>query len=304
MSLDLPNIRAVMEAARLGSFSRAAEALNLTQPAFSRRIAEVELALEAKLFERLPRGVAATQACLTFLRHAEIALNSIENGREAARDAEGRVQRDIAFGVLENLCDDRLMEACKSVLAGSMGVSLTFRPRTLSAEISADLLAGATRLGLRYGRDPDPQLESRWIWDDPIAIACASSHPLAGAGKLTLDDLEQAQWIGASATLDDGLHALPEDMPAAIYSGWTMMQRVPIYARLKLLEAGFGLAMVRRACIAGDLVHGNIVELPSPVALSIPVFLVWRRGIILGAGAEKLCDKITSFLGNTALQAC
>src|SRR5262245_44673577 len=88
MPLELANLRAVLTAARLGSFSRAAEALNITQPALSRGIAEAESALEVQLFERRPRGVQATEACLAFIGHAETALNSIENGREAVRETE------------------------------------------------------------------------------------------------------------------------------------------------------------------------------------------------------------------------
>jgi DNA-binding transcriptional LysR family regulator len=291
MPLELGDLRTVSFAARLGSFSRAAEAVNLSQPAFSRRIAEIEKTLGVTLFERLPRGVRPTEACVAFLRHAEAALNSIEDGRAAALEVETRRGRDVAIGLLENLCEPGLIAACHG--AGEFpGPAITFRPRSLSSEISADLLAGATRLGLRYNRDPDPRLEAVWVADDPIVIACASSHPLAAAGRATMDELERAQWIGNPASLD---RTDSEDLPSAVFRGWSAMKMAPIFARLQLLEAGCGLAMVRRACIREQITRRSIVELTTPLALSIPMFLTWRRGVGLGEAADQLRARIKAF---------
>lgn len=294
MTLELVDLRTVSVAARLRSFSRAAEALNLTQPAFSRRIAEVEKTLGISLFERLPRGVRPTEACLAFLRHAEIALNSVEAGRAAALEVESRRAREISFGVLENLCDEALVAACWATLSGIEGAAINFRPRSLSAEISADLLAGETKLGLRYNRDPDPQLETMWIADDPIAIACAASHPLGATGKATLEDLERAQWIGSPAAVR-GATTSPEDLPSAVFQGWSAMRLAPIFARLKLLEAGFGLAMMRHASIREQVARGSIVELKTPLALSLPIFLTWRRGAPLADAADHLREQVRGF---------
>jgi DNA-binding transcriptional LysR family regulator len=291
MPLEFGDVRTVSFAARLGSFSRAAEAANLSQPAFSRRVAEIEKTLGVTLFERLPRGVRPTAACLAFLRHAEAALTSVEDGRAAALEVEKRRGREVAIGVLENLCEPGLIAACHG--GGEIsGPMIAFRPRSLSAEISADLLAGATRLGLRYNRDPDPQLDAIWVADDPIVIACASSHPLAAAGRATMDELERAQWIGNPAALD---RADSEDLPSAVFRGWSAMKMAPIFARLQLLEAGCGLAMVRRDCIREQVARGSIVELRTPLALSIPVFLTWRRGAGLGEAADQLRAQIKAF---------
>ena len=241
MPLELTNLRTVMTAARLGSFSRAAEALNLTQPALSRRIAEVEVGARHQPVRASAAGVQPTDACLAFLRHAEIAFNSIENGCEAAREVESRRLSDITFGVLENLCDETLSAACRRTLSEVAGAVINFRPKILSVEITADLLSGATKLGLRYERDPDPQLETMWIGDDPIVVACASSHPLARLGKATMDDLECGRWIGSSPNIDEMTPELQDDLPSAVYSGWSAMRTVPFFARLSSWRADSAL---------------------------------------------------------------
>src|SRR5687768_16416348 len=108
MALGIPELRSISLAARLGSLSRTADALNITQSALSRRIAEAERSLGITLFDRLPRGVKPTEACLAFLQHAEIALTSINEGREAALDVQKRRMQAISIGVLEVLCDEML----------------------------------------------------------------------------------------------------------------------------------------------------------------------------------------------------
>ena len=60
MNFDLPDLRAFVSVAKLGSFSAAAEELHLSQPALSRRIEKLESALGVRLFHRTTRKVDMT----------------------------------------------------------------------------------------------------------------------------------------------------------------------------------------------------------------------------------------------------
>jgi DNA-binding transcriptional LysR family regulator len=293
MPLDLPQLRSVSVAARLGSLSRAAETLNITQSALSRRIAEAERSLGVLLFERQSRGVKPTEACRAFLRHAEIALVGLEEGREAARDVQDRRQRDVAFGVLEIFCDARLLGACQPPM------SVSLKTVNASAEVSADLLAGTVKLGLRYRRDASPQLESAWVANDPVVVACAPGHPLAAAGRADMDELEAAQWIGYPTVIDRTTTTYQEGLRQAGVQGWRMMDAATVYGRLRLAEAGLGLTLVRRACILEQLADGRLVEIETPLATEIPMVLTWRRGY-LGDAAAALRDRILGAYASTA----
>ena len=68
--LNLDHVRAFTEVARLGTFSAAAELLNLTQPAISQQIAQLEKRLGVSLLERLGRRATPTAAGLELLDHA------------------------------------------------------------------------------------------------------------------------------------------------------------------------------------------------------------------------------------------
>lgn len=290
--MGLPELKAVSVAARLGSLSRAAEVLHITQPALSRRIAEAEDAVGVALFERLARGVRPTEACLAFLRHAEIALTSIEDGVNAALQLDSDVASAITVGVIEVLCDDRLFAACHSVLSSVAGASIDFRVASWSADVSDDLMAGRTKIGLRYRKDSSSQLECTWIADDPVVVACSPVHPLATRGSVTIEELEQSQWVGGPVPIDRSNIGYEDGIRFLGFQGWNTMDVNTIFARIRLIEAGFGIALIRRACIARQLEAGNLVELATPLALSLPIFLAWRRGAYLAPAAEMLVDQL------------
>ena len=295
MALDLLQLKAVSVAARVGSLTKTAEALNITQPALSRRIADAEKSLGVLLFERLPRGVRPTEACLAFLRHAEIALASIDDGVEAALAAEKRRGPEVSISLLDALCDDALVAACKATMSAFALEEVGFRTHILSAQVSADLLAGAAKLGLRYRKDPRPHLDALWIADDPIVVACGASHPFAASGRATMDDLERAQWVGYPTPIDQTTSTTEEALRMVGLQSWKASDVTTLGARIRLIEAGFGVGLVRRAGILRNLQQGTMVELETPLAVSMPIFVTWRRGSYLGPAAELLRDQLAQF---------
>src|SRR5687768_10168512 len=72
--------------ARLGSITAAARRLRFTQSAVSRQIGALEAELGARVFDRLPRGVALTEAGRELLPHAEAILDRLRTARRAVDD--------------------------------------------------------------------------------------------------------------------------------------------------------------------------------------------------------------------------
>lgn len=297
MSISLAELKAISFAARHGSLSKTAGMLNITQPALSRRITEAEQTLGVTLFERLPRGVQPTAACLAFLRHAEIALVSIDEGAEAALNEGSHELKRLAIGAVEVLFDERLFGACRNYLSSNDGSSIEFRSYGWSKEIGNDLLAGQLKIGLCYRKNCDPQLEATWLADDRIAVICAASHPLAQAGRITMEQMEAAQWIGNPAATDIAFNTFADDMRSGRLRIWKTMPVGTIHARIQLTEAGFGLALVRRASILPNLLAGTLVELETPLTTTMPIFLTLRRGAYLGGMTEILINEIQSAYG-------
>ncbi|ORA08831.1 LysR family transcriptional regulator [Mycobacterium asiaticum] len=83
--VELRHLRVFEAVARLKSFTRAADELNITQPALSRTIAQLEDALGVTLLDRTSRRVETTRAGRTFLEYVERVLSELERGFGALR---------------------------------------------------------------------------------------------------------------------------------------------------------------------------------------------------------------------------
>src|ERR1700759_5155682 len=87
--VELRHLRVFEAVARLKSFTHAADELNITQPALSRTIRQLEEALGVKLLDRSSRHVETTQAGRTFFEHVERVLAELERGVDAVRPQAG-----------------------------------------------------------------------------------------------------------------------------------------------------------------------------------------------------------------------
>ena len=78
MNNELSGMKAFVTVAELGSFSKAAEVLNLTQPALTRKIQKIESNLNTPLFERTTRKIMLTQAGQMLLPKAKSLIASLD----------------------------------------------------------------------------------------------------------------------------------------------------------------------------------------------------------------------------------
>lgn len=98
MILDLPKLRIFAAVARCGSFTRAAEELDLRQPTVSQQIQVLERGLRAPLFDRLGRRVTLTAAGEALLPYAERLLALTAEAEAATREAAGLSARTLRLG--------------------------------------------------------------------------------------------------------------------------------------------------------------------------------------------------------------
>ena len=84
--------------AKAGSFRGAAEAMHLSQPALSQHVAEMERELGTRLFDRLGRKVALTEAGRVLEEHAHRLFASLASAREAVADLSGLKRGSLVLG--------------------------------------------------------------------------------------------------------------------------------------------------------------------------------------------------------------
>src|SRR5262245_34197493 len=98
VDLSLAHLRTLQAVAALGSFSRAAERLHLSQPAVSLRVGHLERVAGLALVERVGKRAFLTPAGDLLLAHAERAFGELEAARQALAQLRGTVAGRLRLG--------------------------------------------------------------------------------------------------------------------------------------------------------------------------------------------------------------
>lgn len=115
--LRLRHLRCFLETARLGSLSAAAQALNVSQPAASKTIRELETILGRPLFDRSSRRLTLTPAGRIFQQHTGAGLIELIRGQDLVKDAPRQMTR-LAVGVLPTAATELVPRAALTFREG------------------------------------------------------------------------------------------------------------------------------------------------------------------------------------------
>jgi len=140
--MDLKQLEYFVRVAELGSFTRAAQALNIAQPALSRQVRLLEVELRQNLLVRNGRGATPTQAGQLLLEHGRGILHQVERAREELGRVRSGLSGRVALGLPPSV-------------ARMLTVPLTraFRQRMPEAQLSiSEGLSSAMQENLQNGR--------------------------------------------------------------------------------------------------------------------------------------------------------
>jgi DNA-binding transcriptional LysR family regulator len=183
--MELRQLKYFVTVAEELHFARAAERLNIVQPAVSQQIRRLERELGVELFDRSPRRVTLTEAGTRLLPEARAVLAAAARLRAVA-DSTVRSASSAALrlGTSAGLGDhlDHLMER----LAPEMRVELVSGP---TAERVERVLGGSLDAAFVRGSIDHPDLRRIPVWADPLLVALSARHPLAGEAEIKLPDL-------------------------------------------------------------------------------------------------------------------
>ncbi|MGW4128203.1 LysR family transcriptional regulator [Amycolatopsis japonica] len=204
MELGFRQMRVVRAIAETGTLSAAAAALGLTQPTVTDSLRRAERVADGPLFHRDRRGARITPLGELVLAHARTVLDELDR-LESALDGN-------RYGTLP---DPVRICGIPGQLVGNLAVAV---PRVLStgAEVrgalsvtaALDLLADH-RLELLvvvdfpgHVHDPPPEVARATVAVEPLFVAVAEHHPLAGSAEIALGDLAGERWLSVADTAD------------------------------------------------------------------------------------------------------
>ncbi|HYY33438.1 MAG TPA: LysR family transcriptional regulator [Gaiellaceae bacterium] len=253
----LAQVAAFVEVARRRSVSRAAEALFLTQPALTARIQGLEKELGARLFVRTSRGMKLTGAGDAFLPYAVRALDALTDGRMQVNALERGGAGRLAIGAAPAVSTYVLPGLLKRFAESHPRVEV--RVRTGHSEEMLDLvLREQVEVGLvRTLRHRD--IASTPLYEDRLILVVEPTHPFAASGRIRLDEIAGEQLILFDRT--SSYHELTSAFfRRAGVSPTGVMELDNIDAAKKMVEQGFGVALLPHTSVGGELAAGTLAE--------------------------------------------
>jgi DNA-binding transcriptional LysR family regulator len=177
--MDTQSLQAFLAVADTQSFSRAAEQLHLTQPAISKRIATLETQVGTRLFDRIGRRIALTEAGSVLLPQARRILFTVEDSRRALANLSGQVGGRLTLATSHHIGLHRLPPLLKQYTQQHPEVELDLHFLD-SEQAYQGVLDGTLEMAVvTLAPHPYQQLHVVELWRDRLCFTCAKDHPLA-----------------------------------------------------------------------------------------------------------------------------
>src|SRR5713101_653441 len=188
--MELRHLRYFLAVAEVGSFSRAADRLGISQPTLSQQMRDLEAALRVALFQRRGKRILLTSAGLIFQQHAHAILRQIENFLEELNTEPGQMRGALHVGVVPILNLALMPQLLGMFAFGHPGISLNVEEIS-STEIETALEEGRMDVGLGFLTRHSPNLRYERLCTEEFALIVAEGHPWAKRRVIHLSELHQ-----------------------------------------------------------------------------------------------------------------
>ncbi len=167
--MDLKQLEYFVRVAEMGSFTRAAQALDVAQPALSRQVRLLEVELRQNLLLRNGRGALPTDAGRLLLEHARGILHQVERAREELGRVGGALAGRVAIGLppsLSRALSVPIMRAVRQQLPQA-SVSIC---ESLSTNMQEWLTTGRLDIAVLYNAQPAPSIELSPLLEEDLFL--------------------------------------------------------------------------------------------------------------------------------------
>lgn len=197
MSIAYRHLKGFMSVARCGSISRAAEELNVSQPALTQTIRGLEEIVGTPLFDRSAKGVTLTRAGEEFIVVSARLISEIDNALEDLRGfAEIRRGQITVAGLPSLTC--RFLPHVVARFKCDYPNMNTVIFDGLANHIEEMVRRGQCDFALSCPVDPRSDLHLEPVIEDALTLICSSDHALAVAERVTWEEICKHKFIGLS----------------------------------------------------------------------------------------------------------
>lgn len=280
INYDFNDLEAFLAVKETGSFNLAAQKLNLSQSAVTRRIQKLETALDSTLFERTTRAVKPTLAAKRLHARAEAMLDNAQETTLAMRD-EGvayahQKNAIVTIAILPSVAPILLPDALRIFRAAGNAARVRILDRGAN-EVSEAVAQGEADFGICSIPMLDSATQFEPLFDDEIVLVLPQDNPLTERDQLQWSDLTAqdlivpSQGTGNRLLIDEAMARLR--LPVA----WTYEVGRTTTA-LEMVATGIGVALLPKSSVSSFL-GGPVTTRPiGDPSIARPVGLISRVG--------------------------
>jgi DNA-binding transcriptional LysR family regulator len=300
MRMNLRQIEAFQAAMECGSATAASRLLHISQPAVSRLIGDLELAIGFQLFERRARGLVPTadaRALYDEVRRCFVGLDQIGHLASAIREkASGRV-RVVA---LSKYADGVIASFVGGFLKRNPGIAVVLESAG-TAGVVQGIVTQSFDIGIAAATVSDPLIRTEPLFESGVVLAMSPADPLAAHNVVPLRALTRRPMVMLpddsqyGAVIDRGLRSAgvrPQIVGRARSHG----------ALYRMVEAGAGLALVDEA-VAADHGSARVVFRAISPPISRTVATLVNRRVAPSTATKAFLDSLRAEIGTAAFDA-
>jgi len=261
-----------------GKLGEAAERINVTQPAATKLLADIEHAFGFELFERQPRGVRPTTLgaeVVSYARRAQADLGRfLEDLDSKRRGGHGH----LVFGAI--------MGAAPDIVARAVNEIKRERPR-LTVRILGEtsdqivLLLERHEIELAVGRFTDPLQHNKFhfvpLAEEPLRIVARRGHPLCSSQGASWEELVGWPWVLQTIASPARLMLEEEFARAGVSTPLNVVESTSIFATLQLVQSSDAIAVLPESVVRDHVKANLLVKLPVRVGQALKAFGILQR---------------------------
>ncbi|GAA3407121.1 selenium metabolism-associated LysR family transcriptional regulator [Paenibacillus hodogayensis] len=194
MALNFHQLHIFYTVAEKGSFSMAAQALHMTQPAVTMQVQSLEDYFGTKLFHRSTKRIDLTEAGRTLLPFAKRSIDLIKDTDIAMSKfthmLEGRLQLGASLTIGEYILPRLLGPFGKEYPSISVSLKVMNTTQILEEIFNHQLTFGLVEAPIHH-----PDVRTEVVLNDELLLIVPSEHPLADRERITIDDVQQFPFI-------------------------------------------------------------------------------------------------------------
>ena len=279
-----------------GNIHAAARLLNMSQPAASKLLKDLEDVLEVPLFERLPRGMRPTWYGETMIRHAREALASLNMAHDELLALKAGRYGQVGVGAITSPGLALLPQAIALVKRDQPSLRVVLEIETSPVLIRhlrqghLDILVARLSVG-----DDMTNLRYQPLTTEPACAVARPGHPLIAATDLTLGDVMQAGWIvpPAGSVLRHRFDLMFQE--AGLAPPFDVIETAALLFITRILQQSDMLCVMAAEVARYYAAHGIVAILPLEMPCHMDDFgLITRTDRMLSPGATLMMQALSA----------